>query len=376
MGNTAFGGDAYVVLGICDACRALGLKPVVLATDPEVVRWMEANGVEVWRFPGIVREPRPIHDLATAIRLSRALKLRGVRIVHTHTSKGGMVGRLGAWLARCPVIIHHTHGFYHSSLGPGPTKAAMTGLEALFARLDDLQVFINSAEEEKAIRTAVVPRSRARLVHNGIPDPLVDGIPSRAGTRARWGLPRDARVVGTVARLAIEAKALDRGVEAFARVAATMPDVYYVIVGEGEDRPALEKLVADLGLTGRVLMPGHDAEAPRLPAAFDLVLFPSRREGQSVSLMEAMACSAPIVTTDIAANMDLVGDGESALLCPVDDSECMATAMERVLSDGTLARRLGRAARRRYEAEFTYDAFVGHIVDLYAEALSTPRTTR
>jgi glycosyltransferase involved in cell wall biosynthesis len=374
MGDTAFGGGAHVVLGICDACRSLGLKPVVLATNPELAGWMEQHGVEVWRFPGIVREPRPIHDLATAVRLSRALKGRGVRIVHTHTSKGGMVGRLGARLAGCPVVIHHTHSLYPTSMAPGPKRMAMMALEAFFARLDDLQVFVNSAEESSAVEKGVVPRARARLAPNGIHDPVRDGVPDPIEVRSRLGLPAGARLVGTVARLAPD-KALDVGIEAFSRIAATHPGLCYVIFGEGEDRDRLEELVRDLDLTGRVHLPGHDPDAARLGAVLDIVLFPSRREGQSISLMEAMACGTPIVATDILGNVDLLRDGETALVCPVDDAASMAAAMERLLTDPGLAERLGTAARERFETEFTYDRFLTRIRALYAEALSMPRRT-
>jgi glycosyltransferase involved in cell wall biosynthesis len=369
MGNTTFGGDAFVVDGLCEACSSVGLRPVVLATDPDVVSFMRERGRDVWEFPGIVRPPQPLRDLAASLRLARQLRRRGVQVVHTHTSKGGMVGRLAARLAGCRAVIHHTHGFYHTGLQPGPRRSAMMALETFFGRLDDAQVLMSSEEMRQAMTDGIVPADRARLMFNGVVDPSLTSV-DPAAARRLLGVPEGSRVVGTVARLANRQKALDVAIEAFARVAEVREDVYYVIIGEGEDRSILERQVCDLGLEGRVLMPGHLPDARTLLGAMDVVLSTSRREGQSVGLLEAMAWSRPIVATDIAGNRDLFPQGEGALLCPVDDVPATADALSRVLQDASFARDLGRRARERYESTFTREAFVERARELYLDTLT------
>lgn len=369
VGHSAFGGGVPVIFACMEVTRSLGMRPVILATHPDVVAAAEGHGYEVWRFPGIVREPRPVRDLVTALRLSGALRRRGVRIVHTHTSKGGMVGRLAARLAGCRVVIHHTHGFFHAALPRVPRRWVMRALETLFARMDDVQVFVNSAQAEEAERDGVVPRGRSRVVFNAAADPLLAGAPDRGAVRAAWGVPDDAALVGTVGRVAFEAKGLDDGARAVALLMEGMPSAWWVVVGKGEDEERLAALVEELGIAERTVLTGHIEGAGALHSVFDVTFAPSRREGQSVSVIEAMACSAAVVTTRIAGTADLIESGRDGLLVEVGDVGSMARELLRVIADADLASSLGAAARRRYEECFTPEAFAARMREVYLEIL-------
>ena len=369
VGNSAYGGAVPVIFSLMEAMDELGVRPVLLATYPAVVKAAERSGWVVWEFPGIVREPRLLRDLWAAIRLARELKLRKISIVHTHTSKGGMVGRLAAQLARCEVIIHHTHGFYHSGMKPGLGRWAMKRLEWLFARLDDAQVFVNTAEVEIAVSEGIVPRSKAYVLFNGVEDPLRGGAPDCSAFRSRWGIPEDVQLVGCVARLAIEQKGTDTALKTFARLLQRVPDAWLVLVGEGEDREVVERLSEDLGVRDRVTITGHLDSAGQLYACFDACFTPSRREGQSISVLEAMACATPVVTTKIPGTLDLVLDGETGILCPVDDAESMCEALVSLLVNPAEARAMGEAGHERYRSMFTTEAFHARAVDFYKEVL-------
>ncbi len=369
VGHSAYGGGVPVILACMRVTAELGMHPVLLATHPDVVAAAEKAGYEVWRFPGIVREPRPVRDLFAALRLSVALRRRDVRIVHTHTSKGGLVGRLAAKLAGCRVVIHHTHGFYYAALPPGPRRWAMRTLETLFARLDDAQVFVNSGQAAEAEREGVVPRGRSRVVFNSAVDPLAAGVPDRSAMRARLGVPEGAALIGTVGRVAFEAKGLDDGARAVALVMERVPSAWWAVVGKGEDERRLADLVRELRIADRTVLAGHVDGAAGLHPAFDVTFAPSRREGQSVAVIEAMACSAAIVATRIAGTADLIEDGVGGVVVEVGDAEAMARELARVLGDASLAASLGRAARLRYEHLFTPEAFADRMRGVYLEIL-------
>jgi len=369
VGHSAYGGGVPVIFGIMDVTRDLGLRPVLLATHPDVVAAARARGEDVWEFQGIVRQPRPLRDAITAVRLAGALRARGVRIVHTHTSKGGMVGRLGAWLAGCPLIIHHTHGFYHASMRPGPGRWLMRLLEAFFARLSDVQVFVNSTQAEEAGLTGVVPRSKVRLVFNGVERPARMDTTARQTVRSSWGATETTPVIGIVCRLDMRTKGLDTAVRVMKALHEVLPDAMLVVAGDGEDAGALGALVASEGLTDAVRLVGHVPDAAELHQAFDVTFSPSRREGQSVAVLEAMACGAAIVATRIAGTEDLISNGESGILVPVDDVAKMVEALRDLLGDPELRRTIGRRAQERYELEFTGEAFRQRMHDVYMEAL-------
>lgn len=371
VGHSAYGGAVPVVFGIMDATARLGMRPTILATHPDVVRASRDQGFEVWEFPGIVREVQPLRDLAVAIRLSHALRQRGVQIVHTHTTKGGMVGRLAARLAGCRLVIHHTHGLYHSSLAGGAKRWAMCLLERLFGAMDDRQIFINTQHFDLAVAERIAAPAQARLCFNGIDAP-VSAVDARAALRAEWSVAPETPVIGTVSRVEFEAKGLDAGLDAVALLASRVPEALWVVAGEGSDSDAFEHMVRSRGLSQSVRLLGHVDNGGALCAAFDVSFAPSRREGQSISVLEAMAARRPVVATRIAGIADLVVEGQTGLLTAVDDAPAMAGALERLLRDSEEAARFGVAARTLFEARFTRDAMVARVERLYQEALGLP----
>lgn len=373
VGHSAYGGAVPVIFAIMRATAELGLRPVLLASHPDVIEAAHAEGLEVWRFEGIVREPRPVHDLSTSLRLSKALRARGTSILHTHTSKGGMVGRLAGRLARTPAVIHHTHGFYHSGLPSGPRKAAMRLLESAFSPMADVQVFLNPAEMETALSQGVVRPSKAKLIPNGIPAPEPCGAEACQEVFGALGVRHGAPLVGTIARLAIEAKGLDVGMRAFAHVLRVRPDARWVIVGKGADEGELRAMARSAGIAQSVVFAGHLEHAARLNSCFDVVFAPSRREGQSVSIMEAMAVGSAIVSTRIPGNSGLI-DESCARLVDSGDAQAMATALVGLLDSPDERESLADAAKRRYAERFTLERFDSDIKALYVEVAMHART--
>lgn len=376
IGHSAYGGGVPIVFGIMRALAALDLRPVLLATHPEVVAAAEDNGFEVWRFEGIVREPRPVHDLAAAFALARALRTRGALAIHTHTSKGGMIGRLAGRLAGCPLVVHHTHGFYHTGMRSGLKRRGMLELERFFGGLTDYQIFLSESARRLALEEGTSTAVQARVIQNGVAAPEPMDADAVREMRRRWGVPEHAPLIGSVCRLATEQKGLDSGLRAFARVSASLPDARWIIVGEGSDRASLESLAQSLGVADRVLLPGHVEGASRLNSCFDVVFAPSRREGQSISLMEAMACGVPIVTTRILGNEGLVEEGVSALLSGADDIDGLSRELLRALTDEGVAARLRNASRHAYQTMFTEEAFESRVTRFFIEATSAVRPRR
>lgn len=368
LGDTALGGAVPVAVEICHVCENLGLSPVVVATHPDVVAYLDDAQCTVWEFPGIIREPSPMHDLQTAWLFGRSLAERGTAAVHTHTSKGGMVGRLAARFARTPLVIHHTHGFYHSGLKPGIRRSGMVALEWAFSHMTDYQLFVNTADREDAVSRGFLPGERAITIFNGVEDPMMHDPIDAQALRVSWGIPVDALVVGLVTRVA-ERKGVDTCLRAFGFLREAGFDAWMVVIGKGSGLAAMQNLSSDLGISERVRFLGHIPNAGKYYSCFDLAVSASEHEGQSVSVIEALACGTPVVASDIRGHRDMVIDGSTGLLCPVGDAKAFSHSLGELLADRSRIERMSQQARRHYEAHFTSERFRTEMASFYRTAL-------
>lgn len=369
LGHTALGGAVPVVVQICSVCEELGLRPVVLATHPDVVSYLEREGCRVWRFAGLVREPRPIRDLCVAVSLGIALRKRGTAIVHTHTSKGGMVGRLAARIAGTALAIHHTHGFYHSGLLPGIRRTGMVGLEWMFGHMTDYQIFVNTADRDEAVSHRFLPSSHAITIFNGVHDPIAGGPVDVRSLRVSWGIPMGVPVLGMVTRI-VARKGIETCLQAVRLLQEGGDDAWLVVIGKGPELAAMQGLAVDLDIAERVRFLGHVPDAGRYYRCFDLAVSASEHEGQSISVIEALACGTPVVASDIRGHRDMVIDGSTGLLCPVGDAEAFSRSIKELLADRPQIERMSAQARQHYEENFTSERFREDMTSFYRTALT------
>jgi glycosyltransferase involved in cell wall biosynthesis len=207
-----------------------------------------------------------------------------------------------------------------------------------------------------------LPADRLCLVYEGVPD-----RPPQAGGRAALGIPEGAPVVGNVAALTDHKDHVSL-IEAAARVRARIPDVWFVIVGDGERRARLEALARERGLGERCLFTGFRNDLDRLLPAFTVFCLSSHLEGLGTSLLDAMAFGLPVVATAAGGIPEAVDDGRTGRVVPVRDPEALAAALVEVLIDPGLQRTLGAAGRHRFLERFTADRMVEATLRVYEEA--------
>ena len=210
-----------------------------------------------------------------------------------------------------------------------------------------------------------LPADKFKVIPNGIPAPPAV---TPALVRDELGIPSSANCVLTVGRLWPQKRIKDL-VWAADLLKGVRDDIHLLVVGEGPQRPHLERFRDRVRVADRVHLLGHREDVPALLAASDVVWLASGYEGQSNALMEAMAMSKPVVATDIVGNRELVEDGVSGLLVPVGDAAAFAQKTQELLKHPERAQRLGRAARRRMLANFSVGAMVDAYAQLYRELL-------
>ena len=330
------------------------------------------SGCRFRRVDSLVREIRPLSDLRALASLTVLLReekrrIRGAPlIVHTHSSKAGILGRAAARAAGADVIIHSLHGFgFHDGQSPAVRKF-FVGLERLSSRWTDMFVAVSEENIRLGVREKIFPRDRCRLIRSGF-DTGRFTTGSREEGRRLLDIPGDGPVVGTVAVFKPQ-KAPHDFVEVARRVAAEVPNAWFVMVGDGELRPEVERALAKASLDVRFRMTGWRREIPDLLRAFDVFLLTSRWEGLPKVVPQALISGVPVVATAVDGTCEIVDDGKDGFLCPPGDVEGLATRVLSILS-GTS--RLDPSHKRdRLLGEFDQAEMVRAQERLYEELLT------
>jgi glycosyltransferase involved in cell wall biosynthesis len=215
-----------------------------------------------------------------------------------------------------------------------------------------------------------VPAARAVTVHEGIDLERVDAAPAAKLHEELW-LPHHAPIVGNVAAL-VPHKGQRHLIEAAALVVRQVPDARFVIAGEGELRPALERQIREHHLEKHVLLAGFRPDVLSLHKAFDIFVMSSVTEGLGTSLLDAMACAKPVVATAAGGIPEVVAEGETGFIVPPRDHQAMAGAIVKLLKEPALQQRLGTAGRARVRDRFSADRMLRDTLRVYQRVALHP----
>jgi glycosyltransferase involved in cell wall biosynthesis len=315
--------------------RFLGLDDTSRIPDP----FYDALTVPYERMPA----PRDL-DPRLARHVRRAT--RAADLVHTHLVHADVYGALGA---RRLVSTKHNDDPFRAG--------AFRFVERALARRASRIIAITDALARFQVERVGLPVDKVEVIHYGLDQP-----PAAWGANPPDEVPETARVLLAVCRLEPQ-KGLDVAVRALPAIRSRHPDAVLVVLGEGPQRAELERLADELhvpvALVGRV--PDVDAWLRRA----DLLVHPARWEGFGLALLEAMLASLPVVATQVSSIPEIVVDGETGLLVPVDDAPALAQAVGRVLDDPS---DLGARGRERARAEFSVARMADRTLDVYRRA--------
>jgi glycosyltransferase involved in cell wall biosynthesis len=362
------GGSSENTVSTIEALERAGYAST-LAVGPESegpsLEDARRRGCRLVDVPTLGREVRPAHDVAAVLALVRLFARTRPDIVHTHTSKAGFVGRLAARLARVPIVIHQPHGHvFYGYFGPRRT-ALYTALERRAARWCDRIITLTERGIEEHLARGIGRPAQYVTVPSGVPTARLRArAPSRPVARARLGVAAEAYLVVGFGRL-VPIKGFDVLVDALPAVAALVPSTRVLLIGDGEEREALEARAERLGVSERLRITGAVDDVIALLAAADVLAAPSRNEGMGRVLVEAMAIGVPVVGTTVGGIPDVILDGECGRLVPPGDTAALGEALAELGMDVALRVKLGAGARPRAEA-FSTDvaaAAMGAIYD-------------
>jgi glycosyltransferase involved in cell wall biosynthesis/ribosomal protein S18 acetylase RimI-like enzyme len=370
VGDSRYGGVARIILGLGRIAHADGWQVDVLATDPAVQEALQRQSLGIVNLDVIRREIRPFWDLAGLLRLCRFLRRQRYEIVHTHTSKGGFIGRLAAWLAGVPVIVHTVHGFAFHEQSPALVRIAYSALERLAARWCHRIVSVSEFHQRWALELGICAPPHIQAIPNGITPALRSGHCEPAGLRRQLGVGEGELLILSPTRLAAD-KGLAYLIEAAAVLSRGELKYRLAIAGDGPVRARLESMAHATGVSDRVAFLGFREDIGDLLAASDLVILPSLREGLSISLLEAMAAGKPIIASNIGSHRELASQADMARLVPPANPAALAEAIQQVAHDPALMAHLASAAHSLFESRYTEDRMLNEYRQLYLSLVET-----
>ena len=330
----------------------------------------EGNMLELGRLPPI--DPRilptlgraisPLDDLRALTGLVLLARSFKPDIVHTHLAKAGALGRIAARIAGVRTVVHTYHGSVFRGYFGQRESAVYLGIERALARITTRIVAITSGQKADLVDLGIAPSSKIVEIPLGLDLDHFRELPAREAALSALGLPREGRYVAIVARL-VPIKDIPTFLRALALVTESLPDVRGLVVGDGPERGAVERLAQNLGLERRCRFLGWRADLPNVYAASDVVALTS-----PVSVIEAMASGRAVVATAVGGVPDVVSEA-TGILVPVGDHRGFADAIVSLLRDPDRRAELGRKGREVAVRRFASDRLVADIDRLYIDLL-------
>lgn len=371
--EATIGGTRRHLRDVCKVQAARGLDVTVIAAAEREPAFradlaaLAALGVRVRELP-MVREIAPWTDFGHARAIAKLLRELAPDVVHTHSSKAGVLGRVASsWSGRGKrVHTPHTFAFLFQGMFSPRKRAFFRAIESRLARRTHAVVAVSADEADSIRASGVVPAERLHVVPNGIdPAPWTSAQPL---TRAELGVPEHVPLAAVVGLLN-EAKGQDLALAALAEPGCER--LVLLVVGSGEQRGELERRAAALGVATRVRFLGWRDDVPRIVRACDFVLLPSRWEGLPYAVLEAFAAGVPVAATPVDGARELVRENETGALADAVGARELARAITRLLALSPARRaELGRAGRELVLARHTLEHMADGLERVYEHALA------
>ena len=324
------------------------------------------DGVRIIQLPSLVRRISPLYDMRALYDLVRIIRSERPDVVHTHTSKAGILGRLAAKIAKVPIIVHTAHGHvFFGHFGPVLSKIFLW-IERLIAPLTDRVVALTAGESKDYTDLDLYPREKLVKIHSGVDVDKFKQVAVGAVEKKRsLGLEQKGLIVGFIGWL-LPIKGPMHLLKAMNDVWKDHDDTSLVFIGKGDLDVDLRAKAMKISANGRVNFLGWRSDIDEIMPVFDIFVLPSLNEGMGRVLVEAMAAGKPIVASNVGGIPDLVQHGHNGLLVPPGDEKALAAAIRQFIADPAKAEIMGQRGRERCH-QYSIDAMVEKIDQLYSE---------
>lgn len=344
------GGAQLHVLELVRALRGEVEYQVVVGDDEWLSGELRALGVAVEVLPSLQRSVDPRADVRTLAALRALIRRVRPHLVHTHSTKAGVLGRLAGRSLGVPVL-HTAHAWSFSDGLPWSRRAFAIPVEAALGRVTDRFIAVSEADREVAVRWHVARPDQVEVIHNGIPD---------VAERAEPAAPEP--VVVMVARMAAP-----KDHRLLLEAVAEVPGLRLRLVGDGPDRPAVEAAVRELGLADRAELLGVRRDVAAILAQAQVCALVSRQEGFPLAVLEGMRAGLPVVASDVGGIREAITDGVHGYLVPRGDKAALRDRLSHLAKSPDLRATMGRAGRNSWDEHFRASVTASRTLAEYAK---------
>ena len=334
--------------------------------DGSIEALLKAKKIRYAFFPDLQRALHPWKDLLAFVQIYNFLKNNRFDIIHTHSSKAGILGRWAGKFAGVPVIVHTPHGHvFYGYFGKIQT-AIFILLERCTALVTGRIITLTDRGKQEHIDLKIAPADKFVTIYSGI-DLAMAGPPTHTfggDSYEKFSIPKDRFIFGCVARLD-PIKGISYLIEAMAEVVKQRPSSHLLLVGDGSERETLQHRCEALGLKDHVSFAGFQKEPGPFMDVMDVFVLASINEGMGRVILEAMARGKPVIATRVGGVPEIVEEGQTGLLVPAADAAALADAMLKMAGDRGSLEHMGRRARASVNSRFGLDKMVKDIERLY-----------
>lgn len=332
---------------------------------PEIRR----RGIPLTLLPEIVRRPAPARDFLAVKKMAQIFKKEKPHIVHTHSSKTGILGRWAAKMAGVPVILHTVHGWGHHVYKKRLYQKLFTFLEQKSAQITDTLIVVADINARDGLKDGIGTPDQYRTIHSCIDlNTFAARSTATAEIKAALGLKPDCRIIGTVGRLSAQKNPLDF-VRTAEKVKKALPNTQFLFVGDGPLRPETESRIRASGLSDDIVLTGLRTDVPELLGCMDVFILTSLWEGLPRVIPQAMACGLPVAANAVDGVCEVIEDGINGFLIPPGDTGQMAERIVRILEEDALRQRLIRKGEETAAKRFSLADMIQKLEALYEERL-------
>ena len=318
-------------------------------------------------LPEMGRSINPFSDLIAFWKLYKLIKKGRYHIVHTHSSKAGVLGRLAAWLAGTPLIVHTLHSLVFHDYQPWVINRAWWLAKKLCAPVTDFYISVSQVIVEKAVAAGIAEPERFRTIYSGMElDWFLKAKFDADRVKQEFGIPLDAPVVGKIARL-FPLKGHDQLMDAAPEIVKRVPNVRFFLIGDGILLEHLQKRAKEYGILDNFVFAGliDRTRIPEMISAMDVVVHTSLREGLARVLPQSLAMGKPCVSFDIDGAREVVINDYTGYLVEAFDSVGLAKGVAKLLENEDLRKEFGDNGRRHVDPNFRTEKMVADISEVY-----------
>lgn len=373
------GAQENTLLNCLDLIRMFG-DEVLLVTGPaqgpegDLLSQGRGGELRVEYVDSLIRPIHPMQDWKAVSQLRKTIRQFGPDVVHTHSAKGGLLGRVAAHAESVPAIIHTVHGAPFHPYQSALARVFFQACERWASRRCDRLISVADAMTDLMVSARVAPREKFTTIYSGMDvEPFVNANVQRAATRQEFGFTDEHIVIGKIARL-FHLKGHDDVLEAARSLIESCPTVRFLWVGDGILKEPLVQRMEQLGIRDHFVLTGlvPPSEVPRMIGAMDILVHASYREGLARALPQALIAGKPVVSYDCDGAREVVTP-ETGFLVPAGDRHGLGQGLRRLVQAADLRTRMGRAGQDRFTDQFRHQTMTRQVRELYERVLASKR---